>query len=292
VNTVGVSGYIGLSFEASGADADLLEAFFLIHSTLAGVEEKNDGSLLYYIPFPEWTEAFQEWLEAFCTEHSEIEFLGSEEIEDHDWNAEWEATIVPQRATTELVITPSWKSKEAFEMRAKYTITIDPKMSFGTGHHETTRLCMKAIEEMNLAGKRALDLGTGSGVLAMYALMRGAKHAVGIDTDSWSITNALENRALNNISESQFEIRQGTLGTAAKESESFDLILANLHRNILIENARLLRKHMAPSAWLVLSGILMYDVAEIRAAFESERFTFSKELRENEWSCLIFQASK
>jgi len=286
------SGHVGLSFVVSGPDADLLEGFFLMHSTLAGIEEKSDGSLLYYIPASEWTKTFQESLQAFCREHPTIEFLGSEEIVDRDWNAEWEATILPQLATSELVITPSWKLEEARQMGAKYTITIDPKMSFGTGHHETTRLCLQAIEEMEVAGKRVLDLGTGSGILAMYALMRGARSAVGIDMDSWSIANAAENRALNNISESQFEIRQGTLETAARESETFDLILANLHRNILIENAGLLRKHSRANAWLVLSGILVYDVAEIRGAFEGARFTFSKELRENEWSCLVFQASK
>jgi ribosomal protein L11 methyltransferase len=287
------SGHVGLSFEASGHHSDLLEGFFLTHSTLAGIEEKSDGSLLYYIPASEWMKDFQESLQTFCLEHSEIEFLGSTKIQDHDWNAEWEATILPQRATTELVITPSWKLEEARAMSSKYTIQIDPKMSFGTGHHETTRLCLHAIEEIELSGMNVLDLGTGSGVLAMYALMRGAKHAVGIDTDSWSITNAVENRTLNNISESQFEIRQGTLETAAREGETFDVILANLHRNILIENARLLREHATPNAWLVLSGILVYDVAEIRTAFEDKHlFTFAKELRENEWICLIFQASK
>jgi ribosomal protein L11 methyltransferase len=286
-------GHIALRFEAHGSNADRIEGFFLTHSTLSGVEEKSDGSIVFYIPFAEWTSDFETAMQAFCREHPEVEFLGSEEIPERDWNAEWEATVRPVWATSELIVTPSWNMEDAGSMGSKHTIAIDPKMSFGTGQHETTRLCLRAIEEMGIAGKRVLDLGTGSGILAIYALMRGAGKAIGIDTDAWSIANATENRALNNISESQFEIRLGTLADAAPDDETFDVILANLHRNILIENVGLLHRHSALEATLVLSGILVYDVAEVRAAFEGQRlFILTKELRENDWSCLIFQASK
>ena len=285
------SGHVGLSFGAHGPEADIVEGFFLTHSTLAGIEEKSDGSLIYYVPHSEWTKDFEAAFGDFCREHPTVVFLGFEEIEDRDWNAEWEATILPERATNDLIISPSWKLEEARKMAPKYLVTIDPKMSFGTGHHETTRLCLRAIEELDVAGKRVLDLGTGSGVLAIYALLRGAENAVGIDTDAWSIANAAENRALNDLRESQFEIRQGTLANASHEGETFQVILANLHRNLLIENAGTLRSHAAHDAWVILSGILVYDSQEIREVYEQENnFRFVKELRENEWSCLVFQA--
>jgi ribosomal protein L11 methyltransferase len=280
--------HAALQFDASDESRGALEGFFLTQTSLAGTEEDDDGSITFYVPASEWNSDFEQSLHAFCRDYSDVEFLGAEMIEDRNWNAEWEATIAPVEATRDLVITPSWKMEDAKKMGAKHIITIDPKMSFGTGHHETTRLCLVAIEELAMDGRAALDLGTGSGVLAMYALLRGAKHAVGIDTDLWAIDNAIENRALNNFSEQQFEIRQGTMGEVVKE-EKFDVILANLHRNLLLSTAGAMQTLAADGAYLILSGILCYDASEVRAAYEKANFKFIRELNENEWTALVFQ---
>ncbi len=287
------SGHIALTFSAFGADADALEGFFFAHTALAGSQENEDGSVTFYLPETEWTDAVQSLLEAVCGSRPEIEFLASEAVPERDWNAEWEASVLPQRVTEELVITPSWKLEEAQQLGLKYLLQIDPKMSFGTGHHETTRLCLHAMEDLDLSGKHALDLGTGTGVLAMYALLRGARRAVGIDTDSWSIQNAIENRTLNGFSESQFELRHGTLESAVAPAETFDIILANLHRNILLEHCEAIRDCSPPGAYIVLSGILIYDAHDIRATYgQRGHFEFVTELREQEWICLVFQRAK
>ena len=192
------------------------------------------------------------------------------------------------QATPELVITPSWKKEDAKKLGSKHIIAIDPKMSFGTGHHETTRLCLTAIESFELDGCAVLDIGTGSGVLAIYALLRGAREAVGVDTDEWAIENARENRMRNHCSDRQFEIRAGTLDRIRKQ-EVFHLIVANLHRNVLLEVVDQIHSHAIRDAYVILSGILIYDAEEIRSAYEKAKFTFVRELKENEWACLIFQ---
>ncbi len=280
--------HAAIVFDVSGEHREALEGFFLTQSSLAGTVENGDGTMTFFIPDTGWVPEFEATLRAFCAEHPEAEFLGAEIIEDRDWNAEWEATIEPVRATPELIISPSWKMEEARATSAKHIITIDPKMSFGTGHHETTRLCLAAVEGITVEHRTVLDLGTGSGVLAIYALLRGANRAVGIDTDRWAIENVFENRALNNILEQQLEIRQGTIDVL-NNSERFDVIFANIHRNILLEIAPQIHSHAIPGAFVILSGILTYDAEEIRSAYHSARFELLRELQENEWACMVFR---
>jgi ribosomal protein L11 methyltransferase len=280
--------HAALRFDGSGESRETLEGFFLTHTSFAGSQENDDGSTTFFVPESEWNSEFEQTLQSFCEEHPDVEFLGAEIIEDRDWNAEWEATIIPVQATPELVIAPSWKMDDAKQMGSTHIITIDPKMSFGTGHHETTRLCLLAVEAMDVHECSVLDLGTGSGVLAMYAIQRGAKHAVGIDTDSWAIENTIENRALNNFSEQQFEVRQGTIDVLTND-ETFDVIFANLHRNVLLEIVQQIKHHAKTGAYVILSGILIYDAAEIRAAYEKANFALARELKENEWACLVFR---
>jgi ribosomal protein L11 methyltransferase len=280
--------HAAIRFDVSGEHRETLEGFFLTHTAFAGMLEHDDGSITFYIPSKEWDAALKKKLDSFCQQHADVKFLGTEIIKDRDWNAEWEATILPVQATPELVITPSWKMEDAKKIGANYIVTIDPKMSFGTGHHETTRLCLAAIESMELKGCAVLDIGTGSGVLAIYALLRGAREALGIDTDKWAIENARENRALNHRSDREFEIRTGTIDRVRKQ-EVFHLILANLHRNMLLEIPDQIHSHALRDALIVLSGILIYDTEEIRAAYEKANFEFIRELKENEWSCMIFR---
>jgi ribosomal protein L11 methyltransferase len=281
--------HAALRFDISGESRESLEGFFLTHTSFAGSQENDDGSITFFVPSEEWNADLHSLIQTFCGAEPELEFIGAEIIEDRDWNAEWEATIDPMQATPELVITPSWKMEDAKALEPKYIITIDPKMSFGTGHHETTRLCLAASETLDITNRSALDIGTGSGVLAIYALQRGANHAVGIDTDTWAVANTIENRELNALSDQQFEVRQGTLDVVP-EGEVFDVIFANIHRNVLLEIAKQIRSHVAAGAYVILSGILVYDAAEVRAAYEKANFTLVRELQENEWTCLIFQS--
>lgn len=279
---------IALKFHAPLDQEESLSGFMIMHAEIQGIEEQA-GDMIYFVAPEEFSEEFEREIEAFA-ESNDIEYLGHERIEQRDWNAEWEQSITPQRVTEDLVISPSWRMEEAKPLGAKYVVTIDPKMSFGTGHHETTRLCLRAIESLDLKGKRVLDLGTGTGVLAIYVLMRGASSALGVDTDEWSIQNAIENRALNGLAPEQLEIRQGTLELVVAGNERFDVILANIHRNVLVELAPRLREHLVAGGTLVLSGLLVYDVEEVQEAYATAGFQFVRRSDESEWACLMFQS--
>src|ERR1700733_4340746 len=123
--------YFALKFDADAELMDSLQGFFLTNCSLGGIQENDDGSTTFFIPDSEWTPDFENLLKEFCNRNNEIEFRGSEKIEDRDWNAEWEASIGVQWITGDLVIAPSWRIDEAKALSPKHIITIDPKMSFG-----------------------------------------------------------------------------------------------------------------------------------------------------------------
>ncbi|MFI5264957.1 MAG: 50S ribosomal protein L11 methyltransferase [Candidatus Kapaibacterium sp.] len=283
-----LSEYISLSFEVTLEYEEILKGYFLIRYDVQGFEESQSGLLTIYLLRNEWSPENAAALKEFLSTlpEKEVSFINSEEIEEKDWNAAWEAEIEPLKITYELVITTSWKIKEANLLTAKHLLIIDPKMSFGTGHHETTRLCLKAIEQIDCQNKSVLDIGTGTGALAMYALLRGAKKAVGIDTDEWSYKNAIENRERNSFSSDQFDIRHGDLSATVTVEEYFDIILANIHRNILLLLPNEIKSHHNKGGALILSGILEYDADEVLTAYQNTGYMLVEKMQENEWIAL------
>lgn len=263
-----------------------VKGYVLVNYTVEGFEEEPGGGIIIYVN-EEWGNEKQAGLDAALRELG-ARLVHAEVIENKDWNAEWEASIEPVQVTNELVITPSWKLDEAQAIGAKHLLVIDPKMSFGTGHHETTRLSLQLVEQIDCEGKTVFDVGTGTGALAMYALKRGAKRAVGIDTDEWSFKNAQENRSLNNFSQEEFDIRFGDLASTIKREERFDIVLANIHRNVLLPLAEKLYEHTAARGKLILSGLLTYDADEVRSAYAAQGFIFDTMLQEHEWVALMF----
>jgi ribosomal protein L11 methyltransferase len=288
-----LSEYVSLSFEVSLEFEEILKGYFLMNFDVQGFEESSTGLLTVYLNIGEWSEQKSIALKEFLSSlpKKEVRFTGSEEIEEKDWNAAWEAEIEPVKISDQLVITPSWKVDSAKQLHAEHLLIIDPKMSFGTGHHETTRLCLKMLEHINCKGKSILDIGTGTGALAMYALLRGAKYAVGIDTDEWSYKNAIENRERNSCSESQFDIRQGDLIATIREEEHFHIILANIHRNILLTIVTTIKSHHNNNGRLILSGILEYDADEVLAAYQKVGYILIERVQENEWIALHLELS-
>lgn len=283
--------YTSITFRADLEQEDQLHGFMLMNSTLEGVEESAEGLITFFIPIEEWNEAFKQQLEQFLAglPKNSVTLVSNAELENKDWNAEWENSIEPQRITDSLVISPSWRLAEAEQMAAKYLIKIDPKMSFGTGHHETTRLCLRAVETVDVQGKTILDIGTGSGVLAIYALLRGAISAVAIDTDPWSIDNTIENRELNGIGQEQLDVRFGELEKTVEATEHFDIIFANIHRNVLIAIRDAIRERLNNQGIVILSGILIYDAEEVASAYLSRGYDLLSQLQENEWVSLVLQ---
>lgn len=288
-----LSAHLSLTFSVSLEYEEILKGYFLINHDVQGFEESSTGLLTVYLLRNDWEEVNMLALKEFVgtLPEKEIRFLESEEIEEKDWNAAWEAEIEPVKISDELVISPSWKLDDAKKLDAKYLIIIDPKMSFGTGHHETTRLCLKAIEKIDCNKKTVLDIGTGTGALAMYALLRGTGYAVGIDTDEWSFKNVVENRERNSFSEKQFDVRHGDLTATVKPDEHFDIILANIHRNILLAITEEIKNHHKINGTLILSGILEYDTEEVLDAYTKAGYKLTKQMRENEWIALHLELS-
>jgi ribosomal protein L11 methyltransferase len=173
--------------------------------------------------------------------------------EDRNWNEEWEKKFKPVVIDERVLIrAPFHDSSNDLE----YTLVIEPKMSFGTGHHHTTKLMIREMGNHPLEGKRILDMGCGTGVLGIYACMHGAARVLGVDNDQWAYENALENIKRNGIN--NMDVRLGDVGVLYKEN--FDMILANITRNTLVRDMSIYTEHLLDQGLMVISGILAEDV--------------------------------
>ncbi|RLD71254.1 MAG: 50S ribosomal protein L11 methyltransferase [Bacteroidetes bacterium] len=173
--------------------------------------------------------------------------------EDQNWNEEWEKKFEPVVIDERVLIrAPFHDSSNDLE----YTLVIEPKMSFGTGHHHTTKLMIREMGNLPLEGKRILDMGCGTGVLGIYACMHGAGRVLGVDNDQWAYENALENIKRNGIT--NMDVRLGDVGVLYKEN--FNMILANITRNTLVRDMSIYKEHLLDQGLMVISGILAEDV--------------------------------
>ena len=159
-------------------------------------------------------------------------------------------------------------------------------MSFGTGEHQTTKLVLMLLEKYTASGARILDVGSGSGILAIASVKLGARHAIAIDIDEWCYDNAIENSKLNNVNDS-IEVRQGEI-TDIKESD-FDLILANIQKNILLEIAPEICNRLKLGGIVILSGLLAYDEADLKTDFSALGLSFLETKTLDSWIALVFQ---
>ncbi len=199
-----------------------------------------------------------------------------------DWNATWEATIEPIQAGP-FVVKPTWKPLP--EVWAdKIVLEIDPKMSFGTGHHETTRLVLGLMPDYVPPGARVLDAGTGTGVLGIAALKLGAAAVEGFDIDPWVEENVLENVRRNDVAR-RFRFAVGTLDSV--EQPLFDLILANINRNVLVAYLPGFAERMAPGARLILAGLLTTDRTEMLVVVNRTGLVPIAEATENDWWSVV-----
>jgi len=203
------------------------------------------------------------------------------ETPDQNWNEEWEKKFVPVTIEDEVLI------RAPFHDGAKdlpNTIIIEPKMSFGTGHHHTTRLMIREMLDRDLEGATVLDMGCGTGVLGIFACLKGAKRVLGIDHDQWAYENALENIDRNGTT--CMEVKLGdvkVLGT-----EEFNLILANITRNTLVTDMPVYENHLETGGYLVTSGILAEDVQYVLNAAYRCGLVHLNTKEESNWISLSF----
>jgi len=211
---------------------------------------------------------------------SDIQLLKVEEMPDKDWNELWEASYQPVVVNERCrVRAPFHEPDPSFE----FDLVIEPKMSFGTANHETTAQIISLMLETDFQGKDVLDMGSGTAVLAILAKKLGAAKTVAIDNDEWAYRNAFTNVALNGISDIEI-----VLGDASAIQGSFDVVLANINRNILLRDMHCYVDAMRPGAHIFFSGFYTEDLQSIKAEAERLGLRYCRHLSRNNWVAAEF----
>ncbi len=227
-----------------------------------------------YILKDEWSEERLSEVQVFDFPNVKIEYT-SKEIPQENWNATWEENFTPILVDDTCVVRAPFHENP----KVKYDIVIEPKMSFGTGHHETTYMMLKHILEHDFAQKSVLDMGSGTGVLAILAGMKGATKVDAIDIDNWCYLNAKENVERNNVKNiSVFEGDSSLLTT-----QKYDIIIANINRNILLADIPTYAKCLHKGGFLFLSGFYTQDLEIITSKCNEVGLKFEKNKEKNNW---------
>lgn len=243
----------------------------------------DEQGMTAYVPHNSYdAQQLAQTVECFPLEGYAIEYT-TEKIEGEDWNAEWEKNYFqPIVVDDQCVIHSTFHTDIP---QARYDILIDPKMAFGTGHHQTTCHMLRAILATDMHGKKVLDMGCGTALLAILARKHGATDVVGIDIDEFAYENALENIRLNDTTD--IEIRLG--GTdAIKEGEEFDYILANINRNILLADMGNYATHMHSGSVIFMSGFYVEDMEILREEAARHDLRYECYAEDNRWTMMKF----
>lgn len=197
-----------------------------------------------------------------------------------NWNEEWEKNFNPVYVDDLVCIRAHFHPQVE---NIKHDIIITPKMSFGTGHHDTTWLMSKTMFSLNFKDTHVLDMGCGTGILAILAKQLGATNLLGIDIDEWSIENSIENASINNASDIEFKKGDASL---LPTNETFDIILANINKNVLKKDMASYFTCLKKDGYLLLSGFFTTDVEELKQLAQSIGFTFVESYNKNEWAVI------
>ncbi len=273
------SNYFEIQIPVKGELAEILIAELSDLSFDSFVEEES--VLKGYVPEDQYNE--QELIEILRVYNVENKYQVIK-VETKNWNEEWEKNYDP----VEVIVGDEKRVKvrasfHDSDSSFKYDILINPKMSFGTGHHATTSNMLKLMTMMPLKDKSTVDLGTGTGVLAIMAHKLGAKSIRACDIDTWCVENGNENFQLNGIDTVQVEL--GTAGLY--ENDNFDVVLANINRNVLLSEmgiyANICQEH------LVLSGFYEHDLEIVNESATAQGFTFLKKEVRNDWVAALYK---
>lgn len=203
--------------------------------------------------------------------------ISEELLKNKNWNAEWESKVNIIEVSDRIVIKPSFRDFK--QKKNQIVITIDPKMSFGTGEHETTKLMLKLVDKYICQGSTVLDVGSGTSVLGIAASKLGAKNVISIDNDEWCYINGLENVEKNNLT--NIKVLHGTIYDIG--NKQFSVVLANINLNVLLEIKQELFNKVESLGLLILSGILLSDLEEIKRQFLPLGLTALEYLEINNW---------
>ncbi|MBP3590254.1 MAG: 50S ribosomal protein L11 methyltransferase [Muribaculaceae bacterium] len=268
-----------LDVEPCSADATDLLAYLLGE---AGYESfvPDDKGLTAYVPAALYSdEAVRTALEEFCFDATVT--ASAELVEGRDWNAEWERNYFRPIVVGERCVVHS--SFHTDVPKAEYDIVIDPKMAFGTGHHATTSLILTRLLDMDLQGRSFIDVGTGTGILAILAAMRGAVPVAGIEIDRFAWENACDNVRLNGHPEIAVLCGDASLLQSLAPA---DVVVANINRNVILGDIRAYAAAMHPGATLLLSGFYEADCAMVEEAAVAAGLTATSRTVRDNWACV------
>jgi ribosomal protein L11 methyltransferase len=235
---------------------------------------ENETGLLAYILKSDWREDILEGLYILQQPGFEISWI-QKEIQQQNWNAEWERNFHPITVGDRCMVRAPFHPVAEVE----YDIVIEPKMSFGTGHHETTHMMLQHILDMDVQGKSVLDMGCGTGVLAILAKKKGAGPVDAIDIDEWCYLNTQENIERNDCG--SIKAFQGD--SSLLKGKKYDVILANINRNILLEDIPVYAECLNSGGILLLSGFYLDDLDAISSKCGEYGLNFEKNLKKNNW---------
>lgn len=247
----------------------------------AGFESfvENEEGVVAYIQKEEWKEGLLESIFVLNSNEFEIRYT-SEEIAQVNWNSEWEKNFNQIQVADKVSIRAPFHENP----NLPYDIVIEPKMSFGTGHHETTHMMVQYLLQLDLNNKQTLDMGCGTGILAIFAEMKGAKPIDAIDIDNWCYENSIENVTRNNCHHiSVFEGDSSLL-----INKKYDLIIANINRNILLMDMKVYANCLKEKGILLLSGFYEEDIPIIDAEVSKYNLKLENFIQRNNWVALKY----
>ena len=239
---------------------------------------EDDDALRAYIAAPAFDGALRARLDGWLRACGLPADYATTEIPPTNWNAAFEASV-PPIAVPPFLVRPSWRTAGP-EHAGLTDLVVDPKMSFGTGQHESTRLVLGLLPDLVRPGDRVLDAGTGTGILAIAALKLGAASALAFDVDEWAESNARENFDRNGVGD-RAEVRIGAVEVVPETG--FDLVVANIHREVLLDLLPALRARLRPGGTLALAGLLRADADAMREATTAAGFAPLEEATEGAW---------
>ncbi len=276
----GTHNYIELAIEIGPS----LHELYIALLAGEGIEcfQEEDQRLLAYLPETGWTpEKEQSICDMLKERFGSIPPYKASLIADRNWNAEWEAHLQPIEISDRIVIVQ--KNKDFALKPGQIVIEINPKMSFGTGYHATTRLMLRQMENLELRDRKIMDIGTGTGVLAIAARKLGNKLPIlAFDNNSWAAENAIENVVENNAPDIDVKLLDAEEDLVAKLKEGYDLILANINKNVIDRVLPVIRIN-APNAEVLLSGILVYDEPWLKKLIKRLGYDVVRTVYEDEW---------
>ena len=239
-----------------------------------------------YMPIDDLTESRKQEIQiavALISKIAHLSPLKEQIIQNNDWMNYWKNHF-PVLKIGRIIICPSWIQHTAG--KDEIFIELDPGMAFGTGHHPTTKMCILEIEKLFNAGirDRVLDIGTGSGILAMVAATLGANSVIGIDTDPLAVTSALLNVETNKLMD-KVEIIQGT--TESNNLSQYDLVVANLYSKVIMEIGHSIMSKMARNGVVILSGIMKDKLEEVIVSLRTHNFVLDHYLTEGDWAVAV-----